>query len=393
VVLSNGNVQVSASRHLELEAAGDIRMAAGGSIFVKARRHIELSATAGGLILHSFAFFRALCEKGSLWLRSDADPADTAPKSDGMPEPEILDSAILIESARGRTALRSEKQISLTVDGAPAESEDLAEDTADIVLATRGSVRARAGRHVILGSVRDLITSSRAWVSKASKWYGDFGDLAWDRFFLSPKGGLLQVDRLDTKVLRAEIGIEGPEQGPIPVEDARVSVGPHHNHIRILKEDAIQWRVEEEPSEEAQASIDFGSQARSLPISPWEKGAQNANWGFMKDTVYYWDAREERRGALVQSLTQQYITYDAPALWGGTDHYEEWNWKADRLTITKRVGENKLGFGGNATQYRAGNGGNAEDLHKPSNKAPGSLGYEKPEWTTNVVTFRILKQS
>lgn len=401
VVLSNGNVQISASRHLELEAAGDVRLVAGGSIFMKARRHIELSASAGGIIIHSYAFLRALCEKGSVWLRSDAVPPEAGGESlakagvEPAIEPEVLDSAILIESALGKFAVRSEKQISLTVEGAPEDAGDLAESTADIVLSTNGSVRAKASKHIILGAAKDLVTSSRYWSAKASKWYGDFGDLAWGKFFLSPNGGRLQIDNIDVKTLRAERTILGPRVRPLPIPDepvpSKIPVGPHINHIRELKEDSIEWHVEDEPTAEAQAAIDFAGPARRDPVSPWATGAEDAQWGFLKDATYYWDSREERKGALVQTLTQQYITCDSPTLWGSDDHYEEWDWKMDRLTLTKRANDNKLGFGGNATQYRSGSGDN---LHVPGTKTPATLGAAaKPEWVTRSVAFHTLKQT
>ncbi len=394
VVMSNGNVQVSASRHLDLEAAGDIRMAAGGSIFMKARRHVEVSASAGGIILHSYAFFRALCEKGSMWFRSDAgDPSGDppAPKAGVTPEipPEVLDSAILIETANWKTAIRSEKQLSLTVEGSAA-GDGLTTDEADIVLTTKGSLRVRARKNIILGASRKMILSCRSLATKASRWYGDLGEVVWDSIYMAPKAGLMQLRMLDTIMTRASGAFQGPEVGPIPIPNTRPPVGPHHNHIQILKKDIV-WKQGND--EDAAAALAFAGPAVSNPTSPWEKGASDARWGFLDDATYYWDGREERSGALVQTITQQYIQLDNPAPWGEEHTYEVWNWKSDRLTIGKRVGENKLGFGGNAVQYRGGNDSKAANLHVPGTTAPAALGAATTNWVTGDVNFRILKQT
>ena len=223
-VFSNGNVQVSASRHLELEAGGDIRVSC-SSFFLKARRHIELSASAGGIILHCFAFMRALCEKGSIHLRSDAKPpgvgAPDEPKANVEPPIPlvVLDAAILLESAEGKTALRSQKQVSIAVEGPPEDPDSRDDDECDIILSTRGSIRGKAQKFVILGAAKDIITSCRNWAVKVSKWYGDVGEILWDKFFLRPKAGDIQVRRLEVQSMVAQGSILASYRGPVPPKD------------------------------------------------------------------------------------------------------------------------------------------------------------------------------
>ena len=397
-VFSNGNVQVSASRHLELEAGGDIRVSC-SSFFLKARRHIELSASAGGIILHSFAFLRALCEKGSVHLRSDAKPPDhetpDEPK-DGVEPPidlVVLDAAILLESVEGKTAIRSEKQVSIAVEGSPEDSDSRSDDECDIIMSTKGSFRVRTQKFIIFGAAKDIIASARNWAQKVGKWYADVGEIFWDKFYLSPKSGVIQIQRLDVKTLRAESNISGPRRGPLPPPGTRVPVGPHTNHITVLDKD-IEWKEGEDP--DAQASLDFAPTAKSDPISPWEKDAEDAKWEFLGPVDYYWDDREERKGALVQTLTQQYIIRDNLAhLWGGAaryggEHHETWNWSMDKLQVSKRVGEKKVGFGGEAKQYSEAAGDN---LHAASLKSPSQLGDNATasSWSTNSVSMRMLK--
>lgn len=394
-VFSNGNVQISASRHIDLEAAGDIRVVC-SSFFLKARRHIELSASAGGIILHSYAFLRALCEKGSLYLRSDAkppgDPNPSTPKANVEPPipPEILEAAVLIESVDGRVALRADKQISITVDGQPEDPEDRAEDSCDIIMATAGSFRVRARKHIILGSVRDLIMSGRNLAQKFNRWYADVTELLWDKFYLNTKSGIMQIQRLDVGSLRAQLSIAARRyKGPLPPKDAKYTGGPHGTHISTFEKD-IEWKEEGEKDVNAQLSLEFAPLAKRNPISPWEKGAVDAAWQFLGREDYYWDSREEKKGALIQTLTQQYIIRDQPHLWGSDENYDTWTWSGDRLQLSKRVGENKFGFGGEAKQFSEAAG---DDLHKACPKSPAQLGHNSTasSWSTNNVNMRILK--
>ncbi len=398
VVFSNGNAQLSASRHLDLEAAGDLRIVAGGSIFMKARRHIEMSASAGGIIQHCYAFFRTLCERGSIHIRSDAKPLDAeepaGPKGGVTPpvEPVVLESAILLETPEGKMHFRSEKQMAFSVDGNPEDRESRDEDTCDIVMATKGSFRVRAQKYVVFGALRDIILSARHFSTKVNKWYANISELLWDKFYLNPKSGHMQVKRLDTEKLGASKDISGPERGPLPPVGTGQPAGPKHtNHINILAK-AITWKDEEEKDENALASLTFAPVAKSAPISPWEKDAEDAKWEFLAGTDYYWDMREERKGALVQTLTQQHIIRDNPELWGGTDHYDVWNWSSDKLQVTKRTGENKVGFGGSAKQFQESEGDN---LHKSSGKSAEQHGEGATSrtWNATSVTMRVLKQS
>ena len=401
-VFSNGNVQVSASRHLELEAAGDIRVSC-SSFFLKARRHIELSASAGGIILHCFAFMRALCEKGSVHIRSDAKPPNAeAPDSpkDGV-EPKIplvvLDAAILLESAEGKTAIRSQKQVSVVVEGAPEDQESREDDECDIILSARGSIRGKAQKFIILGAAKDIITSSRNWAVKVSKWYGDVGEVLWDKFFLRPKAGNIQIRRIEVQSMVAQGTVFASYRGPVPPKGSKYTGGPHGNHIGVRTKD-VEWRDKEEKDEEAQTSLDFAPAAKSAPISPWEKDAEDAKWEFLGPTDYYWDRREERKGALVQTLTQQYLVRDSNEhLWGGVPppgggHYDTWSWAGDKLQVGKRTGNFKVGFGGEAQQYQEASG---DDLHTATSKSAKTLGDNAAasSWSTNSVTMRILKHS
>lgn len=402
-VFSNGNIQLSAARHIDLEAAGDVRVSC-DSFFLKARRHIELSASAGGIIFHSFALLRMLCEKGSIHIRSDAKPpgalAPDGPKSLVTPpiQPVVLDSAILLESAEGKTAIRSFKQVSVTVDGTPADADGRDTDECDIILSTKGSIRGKAQKYIILGAAKDIITACRNWAVKVSKWYGDVGEIMWDKFYLRPKAGNIQIRRLEVQSMVAQGSILAPYRGPVPLPNARYTGGQHGNHIGVRTRDIV-WKDTSEKDVEAQASLEFAPDAKTKPVSPWEKDAEDAKWEFFSPTDYYWDKRDERKGALVQTLTQQYLEHDEPThLWGGVplapndSHYDIWSWSSDRLQISKRTGDNRVGFGGVAQQFKESAG---QNLHQASPLSGADLGANSSasSWSTNSVFMRILKHT
>lgn len=398
-VFSNGNVQLSASRHLDIEAAGDIRISC-SSLFLKVRRHIEVAASAGGIILQSAAFIRALCTRGSIHLRSDAKlPGDPQPavSADVTPpiEPVVLDAAILLETTAGRLAVRSEYQVSVAVEGEPEESDDSddrAESRADIVLATNGSLRVRTKKYAIVGAAKDIITSSRNIATKADRWYGNISEVQWGKFAMMPNLGTMQARYIETLTLDAQFNISGPLRGPIPMDSSpKINSKPHSNHITLRGDDVIAWKSDGEKNKEADDSLSYSVTAKTRPISPWELGAADANWEFLTSADYYWDTREEKTGALVQTLTQQYLELDKPTTWGQTeDQYETWTWGSDKLTSTVRIGANKVGFGGKALQYVATGGDN---LHTGSGKLPAAFAnYAKSRtWETRAVTMRLLK--
>jgi hypothetical protein len=228
--------------------------------------------------------------------------------------------------------------------------------------------------------------------SKATKWYADIGEVLWDKIHMSPKAGTAQFRRVEVNSLSAQGMIASKTyRGPVPPPGAKYFGGPHGNHIGKLEED-IDWKDDDPKDENAQASLDFAPTAKSEPVSPWEKDAEDAKWEFLAESDYYWDSREERKGALVQTLTQQYIIKDQPEFWNGSDHYDVWSWSSDKLQVTKRLGDNKIGFGGEAKQYQEANGDN---LHESSGKSAKQHGQNstRRSWSTNSVAMRTLKQS
>lgn len=109
-----GIIDSSASHH-RVYCAGDYSVFAGGSIFLSAKRHLELVAHLGSFIVKARTGFRALCERGTMWLRSNWSPDSDYTPDEGDPAVEVVaDKALVIEARNGDalisggTALRVE---------------------------------------------------------------------------------------------------------------------------------------------------------------------------------------------------------------------------------------------------------------------------------------------
>lgn len=136
VHMRDGSVHISAPRHIALEAAGDITLQAGNDIHLTARRNISIAAIKGGLILKARAWFKALCEWGTMYFKSDAKDLEqdtTRPETedgqydaDNDPKPEIQQAAIVIEASRGRMLVASESTMNIETLGQQEDTESTA---------------------------------------------------------------------------------------------------------------------------------------------------------------------------------------------------------------------------------------------------------------------------
>ena len=391
IVTSNGNVQISAARHIDLEAAGDIRMLAGGSILMKARRNIELSATLGGVVLYGYAWVKALCEKGTLWLRSNALTDKSAdapePKEPGAPVPEIAGweagqadgSAILIESSDGAAAYRSKKGVTIAVDGSPANEDDT---SYDVTVLSAAGLALRGARSASLQSNRHVSVSGQQFAISSPTILSDADKILVGPDIGPPKltfrNGKLWCDTVEAARLNSN-SIHGPEQGPRtpnPDPDPSKSVKRHLNHINVL---ATPVEVPDGGDAEERELVATAKAAKTqAPELPWGSPGLGPEWAFPPKEEYLWDAREKVKGAVPETLTQQYLRLDAetssPDRWGGMG-YSDW---AIRGTIGGPRTSPRGGFGYYELQYQADDEG--ESLHTPSPTAPTDMEEMKTSW-------------
>jgi hypothetical protein len=385
VMMSNGNVQISAARHIDVEAAGDIRLLAGGSILMKARRNIELSATLGGLVLHSYAWLKMLCEKGTLWLRSNAvtdkSAAAAEPKVPGAPTPEVAGweegesdgFAILVEASDGAAAYRSRKGVTVAVDGNTKDEEDT---SYDITFLTEAGLTLRGGRSAALQSGSDVSVSGQRLALSAPSILTDATEILVTGASANAPSAVLRngsfwCKSISSNDLRSN-DIYGKEQGPqdpIPDPQPSESLKKHFNHILPLKTPVEAPTGADEDETEL---LTNAKRARSNPPAlPWGVSSAGPEWAFPPKEEYIWDPREKAKGAVPETLTQQYLRLDAetsdPDRWGGPGYSE---WELRSTLDGKRTGK-KGGFGFYEMQYQADDSG--EDLRTPSTTPPAEI--------------------
>jgi hypothetical protein len=344
------------------------------------------------MILHSFSVMKALCERGSVWLKSGAKAAETAPKEEGAPAPEILPHGVYLEATDSGIGIRANKELILASDGTPTDKEDRNELTG-VTISAKANIHVRSGNFLVLASLRDVVLSaSKAIVTHAARWYGKHSEVSWGKLFLRPNAGKISAVMLDVKRIRATESIRSRKQGPIPDPDVTSGggVASHFNHVQILeKPEELVFETGED--EKTLASLDYAAVDALSDVTTWKSAQDGPRWQFFANEEYHWDSREEQTGALVQTLTQQHIMRDSPDYWGdGSTPYSTWNWRSDRITAIPRTGDNRQGFGGTAKHYQAPQG---ENLHKASHTPAASFGSPSRTWTaTDITSFKILKR-
>jgi hypothetical protein len=369
VTLGKSGIQFSSTTHIEFDAAGDIRGTAGGDIIFKARRNVEIVAVVGGLILKSCTWFKGLCEKGILWLKSDADDPvvdDTTdnPRGDtsaDYPEIEKLEYAVLIESSKGKLGLRSERTLNITAEGTPDDAADAADVTGSIVLQSRlQDVRAYARRDMLLkseGTNQGVIAleATRAVLVDSPKFL--VSAYLFDvRYTSNPavakpaamtfRGGKLNVPQLSSKFVGASERLAGPERGPQPngTPPPGCCLPSHFNHVDIVDDlDAPEFA----DADELAPRLDYENDTTRNPLPYTPVFATNPSWSFPEPSDYklYNEAASEYPRQ--EPLAQQRIQFDSEL----TDITEEWLWNTlDVLQTAPRTNISNLPYPGRAVQ-------------------------------------------
>lgn len=247
VTMERKDLTLSAPHSIRLVAGEDITMVAGRSVFVRARKHLEFTADLGGLILKSKAFFRSICEKGSMLFRSGAaDPEYDSPMpaaGENEPAYEVASGALVFESG-GKTLFTSKRRFQFETTAPPTASlvnpsEDIEKwDTSSgFVVQTRGSVILRAQKNVgiwatgLMTKVTDIL-------------FGATGKVIFRNPSLIALGQsvMIRTSTLYAGVVKALWGdftsnLSGPKKGPTTdPEQLTRGVPAHLNHVNLVPE-------------------------------------------------------------------------------------------------------------------------------------------------------------
>lgn len=429
--MSNGNVIVSAARHIDMEAAGDIRMVSGGSVIIKARKHVDIECAHGGFSLTARTWIKTLCERGSLWIRSNANPeapATLQPERDdiGDPAAEIATTAsvtdldgphplehqtaahvlagVIVETPHAKTVLRSGPGLTVVVDDTPRDNETvstadykrLASKDAQIAFHTRGNVRMDC-RSVLWSVAENWLLNVRGGIAlRVAKLYGSVMDLRLNKKLKLSGSQLTLVGSMRASSVEAN-SMATVTRG---VMQASEHVGAHRGHVAEL---APYLQV---TSDAATAGSDTTMDAAVMYLDtpamttdqrPWPSALNGPLWRtYTKGSAeFHWDVREETTGCLVESLTQQFIREgDAAELGDGDDvwngkGYATWEWTPKRSDGVRMPAE-LASFGVGTTVMRAVGG---DSLHKPCATNPAEIRMDSSQWeaSSRNIQFKFLK--
>ena len=382
ISMVRGNIQMSAVRHIELDAAGDIRINAGQNLYIKARRNIEISAIVGGLTLKSRAWWKALCEWGTVWIKSDAiDPSsdETPPEPEDPeqdPEPEIHGAAIFLDAAKGQALIQSERRATISVIGNPKDPEALEDTTASVVLQSQNQdVRSIGARHVILksegrnkgnvvlDSVNAVLVTTMRFLIKVKSIF-DINEK-----FTLRRDNIVNIEEMRTKRAHIETTISGPEN--LGVDHVMDDI-PHHGHgHHMTKFLAGATPIKFATGKEIEDLTEYKTES-VVDVKPHESAGDpedGPDWEYTPEDKKFDNQgykKEPKEDELFQPMAQQRLEDPNDDLIDPAS-YDEWNWDQDnKLKSGKRTSASSLPFPGIGVQEKKFTDG--ETLGKPLNE-------------------------
>lgn len=397
ISMVRGNIQMSAARHIDIDAAGDIRINAGQNLYIKARRNIEISAITGGLTLKARAWWKALCEWGTVWIKSDAiDPSagDTPPTPDDPqdPEPEIHGAAIFLDAAKGQTLIQSERRATVSVIGNPDDVESLSDTTASVVMQSKNQdVRAIAARHVVLKSEgrsqgKIILDSVNAIIATTMNFLLKIG-LIFDinKKVTLRSDNILNVEEIRSKRTHTQQSISGPANRGVDHENDRI---PHHGHgHHITRFNDENTPIEFASSGEVQQLTDYSSEdvnevnphtAADDPVNgpDWEYTAEDKtfnNQGYVEQPL---------DDETFQPMAQQRLYEEGTDNLIDKNDYQEWDWQNNnKLKAGTRTNTSSLPFPGTSAQEKKFTSG--QPLHQPLNEEYSAQSPDKAQDPVN----------
>jgi hypothetical protein len=383
VMLAGGNVQVSATKHLTLEAAGDVNIVAGQNMNLKARRSIEIVATRGGLVLKSKAWLRAICELGSIWFRTDApDPASagySAPiPTDTTEDPaiEVLPSAFVFQSSKGRFSVEAKNAVNLQVQ---ARSLAEGEDAAISLVSPDGKVRILAKKDVEIGSQigKLLLKARQEIVVSATRFMNYLSGGVFDingSFTVRP-GGFLDVVGIRTRQLFSTVVFSRRLPGGAPT---------HENHVLSIPPGS-----ESSPS---YSPVPYGSRSGD-DVDSSTLGSELYNDPALNPVAAVPDAADGKRPTfnddylvtqLLETMSQQQLRNEAPAT------HDTWQWSTDGL-LGEMASERGYPWPGTPDKCKDLQYVNTSSLKEPSPVAYNSLANSAAALQKKTKQFKFLK--
>jgi len=410
ISMVRGNIQMSAARHIELDAAGDVRINAGQNLYIKARRNIEISAIVGGLTLKARTWWKALCEWGTVWIKSDAvDPATESPPSpedpNQDPEPEVHGAAIFLDAAKGQTLIQSERRATVSVIGNPDDNESLTDTTASVVLQSKNQdVRAIGKRNVALksegqsdGTLIFDAEQAKAIIAKAKKCLFQIQELFDINQKFTFKYNILRVEQIRSKQSHTENTVTGPERlGSIFPPGQKCCFVTHRNHIDLYNGGATPVEFATAGDVEELTNYNSGDFVDVNPHEDAEDPPDGPDWKYTAEDKTFDNqgyVEQPKEDETFQPMAQQRLAEE------GTDNiidkssYDDWDWESDnKLKAGTRTDTSSLPFPGAAAQEKKFTSG--QPLHQPLDEEYSAQSPDKAQDPLNQpITRKFIKYS
>lgn len=115
VILNKGCIQINAVNNLELCAGNNLTLTA-RNVTIKSLDHIEIASLAGAIYMKARTAIHALCEKGRIWLKSDAKSgskdAGVWPADGGeRPSAEMEDCGVILDATQSKTLVHGARGV------------------------------------------------------------------------------------------------------------------------------------------------------------------------------------------------------------------------------------------------------------------------------------------
>lgn len=101
VIMNNGSVQIVAPYNVEIKAGGTFSVTA-KDVSIRALKLVEVVSLCGALVTKARTAWKALCEKGMVWLKGDRRKGDTDSLNSEMPL-EFNEYSVVIDASQGKT--------------------------------------------------------------------------------------------------------------------------------------------------------------------------------------------------------------------------------------------------------------------------------------------------
>jgi len=400
VIMSHGDIHHSAVNNFSIEAAGDVRIVAGRNFYVNAYRNIEIVSIVGGLKLKARAWLQALCEWGTLLLKSDAkDPNDKTetpdtPAEQTDPQPIVGDAAIILDATKGRTSVTSKNTIALEVTGTPPvnkktkkpipEKED--DYARSIVLVSKHQHIKMVANKSIHGEAKQGLIAFTANKAKNIVLQAKDVFIKANNLLVSDFAAIGRFWSTLPKLLTGEI----ISHGYIRASQNESGFPTHPGHIQKIS-DKIKENFPVEPRnqkwlENTFKYVDKQLEDVDLVLGVEEKAFPRNEQGMLsfKFDNYNVYIPEPQKYQLMQSLAQQYITVDHPQKNVDFVYYTTWNTTLKAAPRTDYFTAPFPGLGAETKVYYKG-----EDLRKPSASKPESFtpADDKMEMTNSTYFF------